>query len=98
MPTVDLHNVIGAANPLRRWRLHQHVTQAELALALGVTSSLISQWEKHRSVPTLEHFHRLYRHTGISVYVLLRFFAPLPTAPAQGSVVMQFPLKHCGRS
>lgn len=92
MPTVDLHNAIGAANPLRRWRVHNSVTQADLGAAMDVSASQISQWEKHRSVPTLEHFHRLHRHTGIGVHVLLRFFAPLPTvAPAHEVIVVQFP-------
>ncbi len=92
MPTVDLHSALGVANPLRRWRIHNHVTQAELASAMEVTPAQISQWEKHRSVPTLERFHRLHRHTGISVHVLLRFFVPLPSAtPLHKVVVVQFP-------
>jgi transcriptional regulator with XRE-family HTH domain len=90
MPTVDLQSVIGVANPLRRWRVHNNVTQADLGAALDVSASQISQWEKHRSVPTLERFHRLLRHTGLSAHVLLRFFAPLPT-PHGEVVVVQFP-------
>lgn len=99
MPTVDLHNALGAANPLRRWRVHNNVSQAELAAAMDVSPSQVSQWEMHRSVPTLERFHRLHRHTGINVHLLLRFFAPLPVlaaAPLHKVVVVQFHsrLKH----
>ncbi len=79
------------ANPVRRWRRQNRVTQAGLAAAVGVHPSVISQWEQHRAVPALLTFHRLHRHTGIAVHVLLRFFVPLPALAAAEGVVVQFP-------
>lgn len=82
-PTVHI-----APNPLRRWRHHHRVTQGQLAAVMHVHPSVVSQWEQHRSVPTLERFDHLQRHTGIGVHVLLRFFVPL--LPAATGVVVQF--------
>lgn len=78
------------ANPLRRWRRANRVTQAQLAEALSVHPSVVCQWERQRSIPSLERFHDLHRHTGIAVHSLLRFFAPLPEVPRTGGVVLQF--------
>ena len=62
------------ANPLRRWRALHQVTQEALAQVMRVHPSMVSQWEKQRAAPTLEHFDQLQRHTGIDVTTLLRFF------------------------
>ena len=78
------------SNPLRRWRQQHRVTQAQLAEAVHVHPSVISQWEKRRSVPSLERFVDLHRYTGIAVHVLLRFFVPLPEVRRSGGVVVQF--------
>lgn len=75
-----VHNA--ASNPLRRWRLQHHVTQARLAADLHVHASMVSQWEKGRAVPSLQKFHELHCHTGIAVHGLLRFFVPLPAVNA----------------
>jgi len=83
-----------APNPLRRWRLQHHVTQAQLAVDLHVHASMVSQWERRYSVPSLERFHELQRHTGIAVHSLLHFFAPLPPVSMTGGVVVQFARKH----
>jgi transcriptional regulator with XRE-family HTH domain len=82
-----VHN---ATNPLRRWRLQHRVTQAQLAEAVDVHPTTVSQWEKRRAVPSLETFGKLQRHTGIAMHTLLRFFVPLPTPIQDGGVVVQF--------
>lgn len=78
------------SNPLRRWRKQHHVTQAKLAADMGVHPSVVSQWEKGYSTPSLKKFHELHRHTGIAVHTLLRFFAPLPPRPVTDAVVIPF--------
>lgn len=85
-----VHSAANASNPLRRWRLEHHVTQAQLAADMRVDASLVSQWEKGYSIPSLRKFHELQRHTGVGVHSLLHFFVPL--APGVGgSVVIRFP-------
>lgn len=84
------------ANPLRRWRRQNRVTQAQLAGALHVHPSVVCQWETGRGIPSLERFDDLHRHTGIAAHLLLRFFLPLPEVSRTGGVVLQFPhgLRH----
>jgi transcriptional regulator with XRE-family HTH domain len=88
MSDAQIHNV--STNPVRRWRVRNHVTQAALAAAVGVHPSVVSQWEQRRAVPGLLIFHRLHRYTGLAVHVLLRFFVPLPAEPMEKSVVVPF--------
>lgn len=90
MMSATVQNTVNASNPLRRWRVLHHVTQAQLAADMRVHPSVVSQWEKHHCVPSLERFHELQRHTGIAVHSLLRFFVPLPAVPVTSAAVIQF--------
>ena len=44
---------------LKRWRRHHELTQAQLAKALGVHQSTISEWEHGRGAPRLDQARRL---------------------------------------
>lgn len=65
-----------------------------MAADMHVHASVVSQWEKGHSVPSLERFHELQQHTGIAVHSLLRFFVPLPPVLVAGGVVVQFAMKR----
>lgn len=93
MPAANLHNALIASNPLRRWRVHNKITQAVLAGAMRVHPSVVSQWEQRRAVPSLERFNLLHRHTGIAVHVLLRFFIPQPPALSTGGIGTVIPFE-----
>ncbi|MFB2977118.1 helix-turn-helix transcriptional regulator [Microseira sp. BLCC-F43] len=42
-----------ATSPLMRLRILRHLTQKELAEALGVTENTIANWERGRAIPKL---------------------------------------------
>jgi DNA-binding XRE family transcriptional regulator len=76
-----MSSTVQSENPLRQWRYEHRVTQEALATAMHVHPSVVSQWEMHRSVPTLERFHELHQLTGIGARVLLHFFVPVTVLP-----------------
>jgi transcriptional regulator with XRE-family HTH domain len=59
------------AATLRSLRVAAHLTQAEVASAVGVTVSQVSRWEMpDDSVPLLRHQRRLAEIYGVSVEAL----------------------------
>lgn len=72
-------------NPLKSWRRKNRVTQAKLAIAVGVHQTLVSQWERGRCVPTLAHLYALLKRTGLPAMPTIRFF--LRAAERSGVVV-----------
>jgi len=61
-------------HPLRDWRKRQEPrrTLAELADAVGVTASHISEIENWNNEPSLDLASRLHRATGIDIALFVR--------------------------
>lgn len=74
MTVARLHDSsFGPENPLRLFRRQHGWTQPRLALACGVSPSMISQIECGYVIPSLEVTFRLSECTGITLERLVRF-------------------------
>jgi len=71
-------------NPLRLYRRRMHLTQKQLALAVGVSESMVCQIERRQVTPSLEVAYRLSQLTGISLETLTRFCLSLDVPPPHG--------------
>lgn len=50
---------------LRRWRQERGLTLREVATALHVSVSIVSEWENCHRFPSARHLLAVSRHTGI---------------------------------
>lgn len=55
----DMNGISDIAGPLAAWRRSEGLTQAELALRLGVSQQAISYWERGRDVPGAAHMAKI---------------------------------------
>ena len=69
-----------ATSPLMRLRTLRHLTQKELADALGVTENTVANWERGRAIPKLtpSQFKTLVKVLQISLEDLPDDFGPQP--------------------
>jgi transcriptional regulator with XRE-family HTH domain len=67
-----------ATSPLMRLRILRHLTQKELADALGVTENTVANWERGRAIPKLtpSQFKTLVKMLQISLEDLPDDFGP----------------------
>jgi transcriptional regulator with XRE-family HTH domain len=72
-----------ATSPLMRLRILRHLTQKELAEALGVTENTIANWERGRAIPKLtpNQFKTLVKMLQIGLEDLPDDFGPQSGTP-----------------
>ena len=61
----DSHPSTAAAQRIRLARRTAGLSQAQLALELGVQRSAVSHWEAHRGKPSMNHLRQLALLTGV---------------------------------
>ncbi len=59
-------------HPLRIWRLHQEVSQAQLAEMSGLSQPFISLIENYLNIPLREGLERLREITGLPTDAFIR--------------------------
>ncbi len=64
------HSTLGSC--IRSLRVHNHMTQTQLAEKLGVTDKAVSKWERDISYPDITLFPKLADILGVTVNDLLR--------------------------
>ena len=65
---------------LRRHRLANGLSLADLAKRLGVTKGTVSTWETGRCVPKARMIPKLARVLGIDAFELTKLLSPEPEA------------------
>lgn len=72
---------------IRTLRTERHMTQLDLARAMGVTDKAVSKWERNRSIPDAASLPKLAELLGVTVDELLQTSiteeAPAPHDPAR---------------
>ena len=63
--THEAHPASAAAHRIRLARRTAALSQAQLALELGVQRSAVSHWEAHRGKPSMIHLRQLALLTGV---------------------------------
>jgi transcriptional regulator with XRE-family HTH domain len=59
-------------HPLRQWREHHGLTQAQVAEACGVTQGMVSHIEQYVRIPLGDTLERLRAYTGLSTDAFIR--------------------------
>ncbi len=77
-PTLDLP--AGLPADLRRLREEAGLSQRAVAIAVGVTQTMVSRWERGACSPNTEHLARLAATLGVAVSRLLGQLADTATA------------------
>lgn len=80
---------VGVRNPLVRafaerlirWRQEQHLTLKNVADDLGVSVSIVCEWEHGRRFPSADHFLAIARYTGVPAWGFLRYANELGQEP-----------------
>lgn len=52
---------------LKEWREDRHVTQLDIAFALGITPATVANWESGRSEPKARNLRTLADFLGVSM-------------------------------
>ena len=68
---------------IRSLRKHKHMTQSQLADALGVTDKAVSKWERDISYPDIALFPRLAERLGVTVNDLLQDCREVDCTPSK---------------
>ena len=55
--------VIAFGTRLHEWRTERHLTLKEVAGALGVSISIVSEWERGHRFPSVDHLYAVSRYT-----------------------------------
>lgn len=71
LPWAMARRLIEGEPPLRVWREHRGLTQADLAAAASLTASYVSQIEAGRKSPTVDVYRALAATLGVTVDDLL---------------------------
>lgn len=71
LPWAMARRLIEGESPLRVWREHRGLTQADLAAAASLTASYVSQIEAGRKSPTVDVYRALAAALGVTVDDLL---------------------------
>ncbi len=66
----------GGAKTIRQLREERGWAQLDVALRLGVSAAAVSNWERGRTVPRLEHRRRLAQLFGVHVKDIAAELAP----------------------
>jgi len=72
LPWSMAKRLIDGESPVRVWREHRGLTQADLAAAIGMTASYLSQIEAGRKTPAID----VYRSLATALNVSLDDLAP----------------------
>jgi DNA-binding XRE family transcriptional regulator len=70
VPGEILERLVEGHNPLRVWREHRGLSQADLAVRAGLSQQTISMLETGRRKGTLDHLRRLAETLDLSLDVL----------------------------
>lgn len=68
-----------AGRVLRKWRKAADISQQDLAVALGVTVTMVSRWENDRNVPTRAHAEEMDERLGSGGELVRAFGYVKPT-------------------
>ena len=82
MEITKLANGPLSKNPLRLYRHRARITQKQLAIAAGVSESLICQIERREVVPSLKVAFSLCQVTGVTLDCLARFCLLIDESPS----------------
>ena len=79
--THEAHPSSAAAHRIRLARRTAALSQAKLALELGVQRSAVSHWEAHRGKPSMNHLRQLALLTGVQFEWLATGRGPMTPSP-----------------
>jgi transcriptional regulator with XRE-family HTH domain len=68
---------------IQKWRTLRHLTQPELADAIGVATQTVLRWEKDRRIPNFYELEKISKSLDISMLLFLEDLQSLPREDAE---------------
>lgn len=72
MPTTEADRVMTSGNPLRLWRLKHGVPMAAAAARIGVSGTILKEWEAGSVTPRPDRYERIAALMGVDPDALRR--------------------------